>query len=692
MFGIETGTIAVVVEVVVGTIGITEVSIHLAKRKYRHYFRVVRKKSSRLKPVEIMDLRPYHQYYHYRPEDDTIRKGFRDRRNVLILGPPLSGKTRAAFEAIKSLAQPCLVSIPKCVNINLENFRFPKGVWFDRKYGIVFLDDFHRLVDHQNFDHLLRTALEKRVVVVATCRSGIECDKTKKKLLERGIDLESIFADHTIELKKLPEQEGRAVAQQVGKDWGTVQFDGTVGSVFLPLAEMKQRFKDCTEEQKTILRVLSTMYGFGLYEENRVFPLQWVKLFALYRGLKGAEYEWDGWLEELETKEFVTLRKGDLQVEEAYLEFVVTPIGDILDLEFLEKMIDIFAAEPDALFKLGNRVFDVGEISLEKAAYMKMAILAYKKSIEHRSAVRDSTQYAGILNNIGNAFRALAEVEEKTENCRLAIDAYQEALKIHTLDRYPADYAKLQNNLGAGYVTLAEVEEKEKNSKLAIGAYREALRVCSLDRFPRQYAAIQNNLGNSYQTLAEVEGKAENCQLAIMAFQEALQVYRLDQFPIQHAMTQNNLGTGFVTLAEVEKKAENCRQSIRAFREALQVYTVGRFPMQYAMTQNNLGAGYVTLAGAEETVENCRLAIEACREALKVYTRDRFPIQYAMTQNTIGNICRTLAGVEEKAENCRKAVDAYMEALQVYTKEQFPEAHSQILANLKNTRDFCGEL
>ncbi len=78
---------------------------------------------------------------------------------------------------------------------------------------------------------------------------------------------------------------------------------------------------------------------------------------------------------------------------------------------------------------------------------------------------------------MGNAYRTLAEVEEKAENCRRAIAAYEAALTVYTPDRFPMDYAMTQNNLGNAYRTLAEVEEKAENCEKAKQAYLAAITI-----------------------------------------------------------------------------------------------------------------------------------------------------------------------------------------------------------------------
>jgi len=56
-------------------------------------------------------------------------------------------------------------------------------------------------------------------------------------------------------------------------------------------------------------------------------------------------------------------------------------------------------------------------------------------------------QYAMTQNNLGNAYRTLAEVEEKAKNCRAAIDAYEEALKISFLHKLTEVAAAVARNL-----------------------------------------------------------------------------------------------------------------------------------------------------------------------------------------------------------------------------------------------------
>ena len=48
----------------------------------------------------------FRDYYSSRPEDERILAKIENRENVLIVGPPLVGKTRAAYQAFKRLSKP----------------------------------------------------------------------------------------------------------------------------------------------------------------------------------------------------------------------------------------------------------------------------------------------------------------------------------------------------------------------------------------------------------------------------------------------------------------------------------------------------------------------------------------------------------------------------------------------------------
>jgi tetratricopeptide (TPR) repeat protein len=421
--------------IILGIIGILlTIAVPLAVFIYRRrkllnsIYDVKWKSTAKLKPKEVMGERGspktgFRDYYSSRPEDDLLLAKIESRENVLIVGPPLAGKTRAAYQAFKRLSN------PRCDDINAETFLVPRN-WKLWRSRILFLDDIHKFVEKKGFERLLRAFLDSDTLIVATCRSGIEYKKIEAKIGGGDIDPATIFGGSGIELKIITEEEGEKIAEAVNIPWGNVNFNGTVGSILLPLLEMEIRFGQCGPEEKAILRAIKLLYISGIYRAKQFFPFDWIKIACSNKGLKGEDYEWSNWLEILKDKEFVKLEADGLWVEEVYLE-------DVVELaKVLEDMSGVFSGVPDALFLLGCRSDDIGTVELEKAEFMKIAIEAYEGALRVYTFERFPTDYGMTQNNLGVAYTSLAGVEAKAENSKRAIEAHEEALKVYTRDRW----------------------------------------------------------------------------------------------------------------------------------------------------------------------------------------------------------------------------------------------------------------
>lgn len=662
--------------------------IYKKNKTLKGLYLTIWKKSSSLNQSEILQERPFSKYYYQRQEDKLFQQRLNERKSTLIIGSPLSGKTRAVYQALTNSNKVYDVIIPRFADINLESFLIPRHFRF-WKPKLILIDDLHRFVEIKNFEHLLNISLKNRMCIIATCRSGFEFKKVKNTLLDKNIHMEEIFGEMIIEFPSISKETGKDIAIKAGIDWNDVNFNGTVGSIFMHLSEMEKRYDNCSETEKNILIAIKKLYVTGINNEKQFFLLNWIKNVTQNDGLVGEDFQWDGWLNSLKGKEFIKTKNNNVWIDETYLENIVDV--DKSNLAIFKEMITTFNEMPDILFKVGNRANEIGDIVLEKAEYMKMAIRAYEEMLKNITFDRSSIQYAEIHINLANAYRTLAEVEDKVDNCKRAIQACEVALKVKTLDRFPLQYSAAQDNLGNAYSRLAEVEYKYnvENCKQAIRAYEEALKVRTFDHFTIEYAITQNNLANAYWMLAGEEDKAENCKRAIQACEEALKVRNFNCVPIQYAITNINLGNAYWTLAEVKDKAENCKRAIQAYEEALKIITLDHLPIQWALTQNNLGNTYVTLAEVGDKAENCKKSIQAFEEALKVRTFDRFPMDYAFTHNNLGTAYSRLAEVEYKVENCNRAIRAYEEALKIFTLEDFPDTYQLIKQNLSLLFDFC---
>ena len=727
--GKETITIIIpIIGIIVAIIIVVIPLIYKKKRKMNVLYEIIWKKSSKLKLDELLGIRGnpkhgFHKYHFQREEDKLIQKEIEANKNILIIGNPLAGKSRAMYHSLITLKKPYDVIVPKLVDINLEDFRIPFRFTFWRKRVIVF-DDLNKFTDKQNFLHLLQEFIKINTIIIASCRSGPEYEKLRVKM-----EKEFLVFNNTIKMPKVSGDQGMKISQQAGLNMPE-RFDGNIGSLFINLDAMKDRYTRCSHIEKGIMRSIKRLYHGGIYKEREIFSINKIKILCnIKEEIDKKNYEWIELLKGLKTKGFIVKnQKDDIWIEEVYIDFVVE--DEISKLDNFNDLIDIFIKDPEALFDLGHKAHDAAEISLQKEEYILIAVKSFKEILELITLDRLPMKYAMTQNNLGTAYGTLAEVKDKTQNCQLALKAYQEALKVYAPDRFPIQYAITQNNLGTAYGIMAKVKDKAQNCQLALKAFRRALKVKTLDRFPMDYAMTQNNLGAAYWTLSEVKDKAQNCQLALKAYQEALKIITPDRFPIQYAMTQNNLGTAYRTMSEVKDKAQNCQLAVsayhealkirtpdhfpvqcatiqnnlgatywimadvkdkaqncqlalKAFRRALKVKTLDRFPMDYALTQNNMGVAYWTLADVKDKAQNGQLAVSACHESLKVYVLDRFPIQYAMTQNNLGNAYGIMAKVKDKAQNCQLALKAYQEALKVYAPDRFPMDYAITQNNLK---------
>jgi hypothetical protein len=155
---------------------------------------------------------------------------------------------------------------------------------------------------------LFEVCRKNKINLIATCRSEIEYNKTKKRMLDKNLDLETGIFDQIIEINEISERQGKEIADNVDRHWNEIRFNKTVGSIFMPLAEMDRRFKECTSEEKSILKVIKKLYICGIYDDDQIFQLDKIQKVSENEGIKKEKYQWEELIEKLCEKEFTKIK------------------------------------------------------------------------------------------------------------------------------------------------------------------------------------------------------------------------------------------------------------------------------------------------------------------------------------------------------------------------------------------------
>ncbi|MCX7878990.1 MAG: hypothetical protein N2510_10190, partial [Ignavibacteria bacterium] len=522
-----------------------------------------------------------------------LQRELERRSNVLIVGPPLSGKSRAIFNAFRNYRKSFSILVPRAVSF--QKFSIPADFCFWRK-KLIFIDDLQYYIEKQDNYHLMfKTAGLKNIPIIATCHSGIEFTKAKNRMIEYNIDIETVFRD-VIETGKISEDEAKTFAKSLGIDWGKIIFNGTIGSLFMKLREMEKRYELMINEEKTILETLKILFAGGVYSDNGIFKIEHIKKAASFFELEGKEYEWRKWLEELENKEFMNVLPGKLiKCEEVYLEHVVKSPYIDGSLDSASLLGKIFSEDIDVLVQLGVKIYVSALASASMPQYLYASADVFNRVLSKGGEMekRKASFYLGMI------YWHLSRVEDTSVNAIRAIDFFELCLKFINRDTEPVEHARVSCKKANAYTSLSDAEDSEKNSLKAIEIYLQGLEVFLKFREYSEYAKTLSNLGAAYITLSRFSDPSGNYKKALQYFTEALK-YKNETITEEYAGTLNNLAITYAKLAELEYPMLNLQKSIDTFEKILDLGLKNKYPERYATALNNLGIVYSSLANIKD--------------------------------------------------------------------------------------------
>jgi len=657
-----------IIGIIVPTITILIYFSDRFKNKNR-YFSTIWKNSRKLTGKEILGERWFGNVYYERLFDEEIIDKLKNGENLFIIGRSLSGKSRAIFNALTKLDRSYDVLVPKCNNIDPEKFEIPRN-WKFWRSRLVIIDDLHRFVEQQNFDLLFKELYKSNYIVLAASRSGGELKKVIDMFLKNGIDFNSYFNENFLEIPNVSDNEKKDIILRYHFDEKKVaQFDHSIGSLFMPLAEMERRFNNCTQEEKSILNTVRQCYLCGVYQENQYVPLIWIKKVIEHKKIIFSDIQWNQYLENLCDKEFFSIENQRIKFEEVYYEKIVkSPINNSLEDDF-NCLLPVFLTLAEPLIRMAGKAQNLSLTHERKPEFTKIAIYSYEGALKLVGQEKLHTKYAMTYYNLGIAYFSLAEVENNPENYKNCINSFRKALESLIPQDYPIQYIITQNCLGIAYQAIAKNENKSENYKASIKALRKALEIYSPDKisgltqlkkpFTPKIVFPGLTARESVMIGALFDGK-EPCSMAEASARAELSLGR-SGFPLERIdkplSEMNVIELRRIQLARIISKQSKTTMNV--------------YPIDYAITTFNLGIAYQGLAEIEKDPENYKNCINAFQEVLKIYTPDNYPLQHAKTQIQLGIAYQALAEIEEKPMNLKKSIGAFQNALDIYTFDKF---------------------
>jgi len=651
--------------------------------------KIYNKRSSKLTPKEFLGLRAdnrkgFHKnLYLKRKDHEELRKLLSNKENVLVTGTPLAGKTRMIYEVLKDL-RGFYVSYPN------ENLLADTPLPTKKKKSIIIFDDLDNYVSNQNLKPFIDKAINNGFIIAATCKAGAEEKEILSKLelykfFSKEITIENLAEKELEEFKNMANNHGVRILID--------QFNGTIGSLLLPLDGMRRRFKKYPRPKQDVMMVVKKLFLTGVYKGKGEYLISNVeKIYKTFVSNFDKE-QFADYIKELEQDSFLTRKNNEtIEVEEVYLH--KSDKGNIVDFyppETEDKIFDdvfvLFKNDSDSMQMVADRANKIG-ITTHSAEYSKKAIRFYNEILGNNYINKFPDKRSKIHNNIGLAYINLSQMENQKQNLLEAIKYFEESLKVRSTNKLSYEYAETQSNLGLAFAELADLqdtldEDKKKYLENGIECYSEALKIIIIDKFPGEYATIQTNLGVAYLSLAEINDKTENVTESIKCFNEALKVFTIDKFPYYYAANQINLGVAYLILDDEKTKKDNLMKSIEYFSEALKVPIIEKYLYEYAKIQRNLGTAYKDFADIEDRKENLIKSAKYFDNSLKVFKFNDYPLKYADTHDDLGDVYICLAGMGDKEINRIKAIEHYKEALKVYNKNDYPEKYRTTLNNIQ---------
>ncbi len=606
----------------------------------------------------------YTHDYIFRPFDKKLRGKISRRENVLLIGAPLSGKSRALIEAVKKTLPSYELIIPELNDFTYEDLRLTSGARKSDK-NVLLLDDVDEYAIKQNFASLLQEYARENIPIVATCRTG-----QPLKIVSRILETELALLGEIIEIPRIETCDAESICTTLGKTLPE-KFDGTLGRLFLDQDTISHAYDACDPNEKIFFSCARRLCDAGVIWNRGDLSLERIRTIAIH--LEQVQLDEQGWkamVAALAARGLLTTHGDFVRIDRLLFDRVLTDTFN--SLEHITETAGVFPNDFDVLFRVAVKLLAEARVSKPRETFLKQAIEILVRAMD--TAPRDKTpeRHSMVQYNLGNAYLMLAPFEATALNLKMALEAFHTSLAARPMDRFSMQFASAEYGLGEAFRRLADHEQPVENLRLAIEAYNEALKVRSQEHFVIDYGLTRTGLGHAWLALAEFENRQQHADRAIEIFLSVLEIFDARKFPAQHARIQNILGQAYLSIAQTKDQSFYSRQAVQAHSDAVKIFTINHYPREFAETMHQRGDAYISLAESTDRGYNILMAIDSYKEALRVRKPDTHPVSYAATQNSLGEAYRMLAEMENLVDNCKMAVEAFDLALNYRNRNALP--------------------
>ncbi|MFX0062940.1 MAG: tetratricopeptide repeat protein [Candidatus Hermodarchaeota archaeon] len=509
----------------------------------------------------------YEDYYYRRAEDKAFLNALTTRliqaekgvqNHLLVIGRPLAGKSRLVYEALKQLKEPVAILKPHYADVNRQIFGIPSMTHLSHR-PVLFLDDLHRYIEFNDFPYLLQQVIARReILIIATCRSGKEYDLVTKFLLDKKYNIDLANLCFTLEVGPIEPTKAQKIAKKVNISWEKVEFDGTIGSIFLQLSEMRRRYHTLDEDNtQVVLWALNLAYQAGLYLGHLAFPQAWIQHLVQQKyDLNLNPIEWVRLIKDLTNLDFVHLQHDPsrLLIEETYLENIINREHSIFLLQEVDSLREIFTNDANALLRLGTRLFAHGKTALiQNQQFFQAALRVYQTIIQPWQTdaalptVSSPLERLELLLTTSLALNSMGVIYMDTGEPQKALEHFQQS---YDIEKRLGDHAGMANQLGNMGVIYRRIGEPQKALEHHQQSYDIHHRLGDQAGVARQLI----NMGNIYRRIGEI-------RKALKYFQQSYDIHHRLADQAGMAIALGSMAIIYDQTGELQKALEHHQQS-----------------------------------------------------------------------------------------------------------------------------------